>query len=632
MSLLKKKQQPDTIRFGNGNLESNLIKAGMRSYLDLLMPSAIAASQSDCIVIDGTYMSFLLCLSYPYSVSGAWLDDIINAGEGIEISMFAFPQPKNEIIRDITSLIGFTKYKMDQGENQEDSAIQENALSHSLYMKRALSEGEDFWYMHNIIRISADNKDKLLTRIKTVESILAGKDIFYQRTDFRQVEAFLSALPFCDLQHTFKGQTARNVLTSGLSSTYPYISYELSDPEGVFVGINDHNGSSVMLNIFDTSKYSNANMVLLGTSGAGKTTTIQLLARRMRLQNVPIMMICPFKGFEYRRMCESLGGNFIRFAPGSKHRINVMDIRPTSGEGNTDESLLAAKLQKLQISFSLMFPGISQLYQHRLDKRLIEVYAAKGITNDNSSIYKNNRAEGRISFKPELKEMPILEDLYEVIKDDEDLKDISEKLESYISGSLSFFNGHTNVNLDNDYTVADISDMQENVIPLAMFTVLDIFWDKIKSDITQKKCLILDEAWKLMGAGGNIQTAKFVLELFKTIRGFGGSAVAATQDIADFMSLEGGKYGRGIINNAKIKIVLQLEDFEVVALKDVLRLSEEEMTKLTHFQRGEGLLYAGGNHVTIKFKRSEMEKRLTSTDRAEMLEYMNEGKIEAEKG
>ncbi len=626
MKKLRNRKEPENISFGSS--ESNLIAAGRRSYMDMLMPSGIDATYSDCVVIDGTYFAFVLCLEYPYTVSGAWLDDLINAGEGIEPCMYAFPQSKTEIIRDITSLIGFTKYKMEKGgDNQEDSDIQENALSHSRYMKKKLSEGEEFWYMHNIIRVSADSKDKLLSRVKNVESILAGKDIMYKRADFRQIEAFISCMPFCDLHHSFKEQTARNILTSGLSSTYPYISYELSDPSGVYMGNNDHNGSSVMLNIFDSKKYSNANMVVLGSSGYGKTTTLQMLARRMRLQNIPIMMICPFKGFEYRAMCESLGGNFIRFAPGSKQTVNIMDIRPSSGEGHKDESLLAAKLQKLQIFFSLMIPDITQQQQHRLDKRLMEVYSIKaGITMDNNSIYVPTEPGEHISFKPALKKMPILEDVYETIKEDPVLKDIAEKLESFIFGSLSFFNGQTNLDLDNDYTVADISDIPKNLIPLAMFTVLDIFWDKIKADLTQRKCLILDEVWKLIGIGGNALSAEFVLELVKTIRGFAGSVIAATQDITDFMALDNGKYGRGIINNSSIKIVLHLEEFEVMTLKDVLRLSEEEMTKLTHFQRGEGLLYAGGTHVTIKFKRSEMEKRLTSTDRAERLEMKNKQK------
>jgi type IV secretory pathway VirB4 component len=346
----------------------------------------------------------------------------------------------------------------------------------------------------------------------------------------------------------------------------------------------------------------------------------------MRLQGIPIMLICPLKGFEYKALCDHVGGKFIRIAPGSKHSINILDIRPTSGEGNEDESLLAAKMQKLQIFFSLMFPSMTHKERHLLDDKLLQVYASKGITNDNSSIYLADSNELSFSFKPKLKEMPILGDLYELIKDDPELDGIAIGLKQYVTGSLSFFNALTNVDLENDYIVADISDMQGEVIPLAMFLTLDIFWDRIKKNRAQKKCIVLDEAWALMGAGGNQLTAKFVLEMFKTIRGYGGSAIAATQDISDFLALEGGKYGKGIINNAKLKIILQLEDDEVAALSNVLSLSEEEAVEITKFAQGHGLLYAGNNHVAISFLASDMEKELITTDRNEILLFKQKRK------
>lgn len=636
----KKEKRPDTGKSKEQHflakpeeLAHNRIKKGMRTYLDLVVPSGIDPTNPDCIGIDGAYMGFLVLLNYPTHVPGAWLDDIINAGEGVELSLYAFPQNKTEIIRDITNYMGYTRHYMTKGDTQQDTEVQENALTHSKYMKKGLADGEDFWFMHGIIRVVAETREILANRMGDVESILAGKDIFYQRTDFRHVEAFLSTMPWCDLKETFVDQSAKNVLTSGLSSTFPFISYELSDPEGVFMGLNAHNNSALMLNIFDTSKYSNANMTLFGSSGYGKTTLLQMLARRMRLQNIPIMMICPFKGFEYREMCDSLGGKFIRIAPGSKSRINMLEIRPQSHAVKTDsgqeESWLAKKLQNLQIYFSLMFPGITQSEQHRLERILLSVYQIKGITMENASLYVTQEASEQLLFKPVLKEMPILGDLLAAIQEEPGLKDIAEKLESYVTGSLSFFNGQTNVDLSNGYIVADISDIRKDIIPLAMFTAMDIFWDKIKEDITKRKVLILDEVWKVMGAGANTLTAEYVLELYKTIRGFGGSAIAATQDVTDYMALEDGKFGRGIINNAQIKIILHLEEFEILMLKDVLRLSKEEISQLQNFGRGEGLLYAGGTHVTVKFERSELEKKLTSTDRRERLEYMKEKEKEA---
>lgn len=623
------KQQTSHINFSEqeNQYQSPLTK-GVRTYTDLVYPSGVDGTMADAVLIDGCYTACLICMDFPYSVGGAWLDDLINAGEGIEISLYHFPQNKTQMIRDITTQIGFTKHKIvTGGDNQTDGEIQQNAYAHAMHIKKMLAAGDDLWFMHLLIRISAFTKEDLNWRIKLVESLLAGKDIFYQRTDFRQMEAYVSTMPFCEINPTFKEQTERNILSSSLCATYPFVSYELSDPEGVFMGLNEHNGSAVMLDIFNTKKYANANMVVLGTSGSGKTFTTQMLAYRMRLQKIPIMMICPLKGFEYKKLCENVNGNYIRIAPGSKQTINILDIRPTSGEGNHEESLLAAKLQKLQIFFSLMFPEITHKERQLLDERFLAIYAKRGITSANASIYKEKQDTGRISFRPALKDMPILGDLLDEIADVAELQDIAIKLKPYVSGSLEFFNGQTNVDLNNNYVVADISDMQGDAIPLAMFMVLDCFWDRIKQDITQKKCLVLDEAWRLIGAGGNRLTAEFVLQVFKIIRGYGGSAIAATQDISDFLSLEDGKYGRGIINNAKLKMVLQLEDFEANSLKDVLGLSQEEMSRITHFQRGHGLLYAGNNHVAIDFKASDSEKRLITTDRAEIIKFREEANL-----
>lgn len=200
-------------------------------------------------------------------------------------------------------------------------------------------------------------------------------------------------------------------------ATYPFVSYELSDPEGVFMGLNAHNGSAVMLDIFNTKKYSNANMVVLGTSGSGKTFTTQMLAYRMRLQKIPIMMICPLKGFEYKRLCENVNGKYIRIAPGSKHTINILDIRASSGEGNQDESLLAAKPRNFRFSF-LMFPEITHKERQLMDERFLAVYAKRGITSDNASIYKPKTDSGRFPSGQPWKDMPTLGDLYEEISED----------------------------------------------------------------------------------------------------------------------------------------------------------------------------------------------------------------------
>lgn len=604
--------------------EDNRYKGSLNNYVDLIYPSGIDVMAPNYINIDGAYIASLLCYNFPYSVRQCFFDEIINFTEGVELMIRQEPANKSETIKDITHYLGYTKYKLKQGENQIDSGLQENAYSHSVYMKKRLAEGDEFWYMNVSIKITADSPEKLENKIRLVEGILAGKDIFYKRADYRQLEAFISTLPIEKMDKRIKEQTEKNILSSGLCSLYPFTSSSLSDPEGMFVGLNENDNSQVIIDIFNTENYANANMILCGGSGSGKTFTTQMLAGRFRMQKIPVMMICPLKGHEYEELCENVGGNFIRFAAGAKHKINILGIRPTKSLDNKGESLLAVKLQKMQIFFSLMFPDITERELKLFDAPLAKVYEKKGITMDNASLYINTNNDGKISLSPKLKEMPILSDVKEEIKGIPELTKYAEEMEPFITGSLSFFNGQTNVDLDNLYTVADISSIEKNNIALAMFVVLDIFWDNIKRARTQRKVIVLDELWKLIGTAGNVQAAEFVLEIWKTIRGYGGAAIGATQDISDFMMLENGKYGKGIISASKIKIVLQLEDQEAEAMANVLKLSEEELTRVTKFKKGHGLLYAGSNHLAVNFMPFESEKRLITTDRKEILKYKEE--------
>jgi GTPase SAR1 family protein len=583
-------------------------------YLDLCYPIALDATHMDRIVCGDSHVSCYLITNYPYVVSAAWLSDVVSAGEGIELSLFFFPQNKAAVIKELTHYLGYTKYKLGKGETQADSADHESAYSHSIYIRKQLAEGDELWHLHIMLRVYAKDTEELHQRCVHLETTLAGKDLFFTKLNLRHAEAFVSSLPLCKLAETFKENSARNVLASDLASIYPFVAYELSDPEGVFFGINLFNQSPVILDIFNSRKYNNANMVVLGSSGSGKTYSTQVLAHRLFLQNIPLFMICPLKGFEYKRMCENLGGQFIRIAPGSKHTINIMDIRLSTND-NAGESLLAAKLQKLQIFFSLMFPGTGQKTMQILDDVFLAVYAKYGITKENETVFEPVQG---VSFKPKLRPMPLLGDVYDELQKRPDTKELAILLKPYVSGSLNYFNGRTNVDLDSGYVVADISDVSGDSIALAMFMALDMFWDRIKEDPAQKKAIILDEVWRLIGAGGNALTATYVLEIFKTIRGFGGAGIAATQDIKDFLALDGGKYGRGIINSSSLKLILKVEDYESEDITGILRLSEEEQRRITKANRGQGLLLAASNHVALHVAASQDEHRLITTDRKDL--------------
>ena len=287
-----------------------------------------------------------------------------------------------------------------------------------------------------------------------------------------------------------------------------------------------------------------------------------------------------------------------------------------------DTSALAAKIQKLHIFFSLLIPDMTHEERQLLDEALIKTYALKGITHKNESLIDPEHPD-------RYKEMPVLEDVYNILVKSEDTKRLAHILNRLVHGSASSFNQHTNVDLTNKYTVLDISELTGDLLTVGMFVALDYVWDKAKENRTEEKAVFVDEVWQLIGAASNRLAAEFVLEIAKVIRAYSGAGIFATQDLNDFFALDDGKYGKGIINNCKTKIVLNMEDEEAQRVKNILRLSETEVMNITHFQRGNGLISTNNNNITVEFKASNLEKELITTDRQELLELLERQKQKA---
>ena len=378
------------------------------------------------------------------------------------------------------------------------------------------------------------------------------------------------------------------------------------------------------MNNFDSRKYKNANIAILGTTGAGKTYTLQCMALRMRSQKKQVFIIAPDKGHEFKRACDGIGGQYVKISAGSSQNINVMEIRKKDDEasllidGDSKVAILTNKIQQLHTFFTLLIRDITNEERQLLDEALVETYAEFGITIDNDSLIDPQNPS-------KYKQMPILGDLHRHLYN---LGPRAERLYNilsrYVTGSASSFNGHTNVNLDNQYIVFDISDLTEEMLPIGMFIVVDYVWDKVREDRTKEKAIFLDELWTLIGANASEEAAKFVLRIFKVIRAYGGSAIASTQDLNDFFALKDGVYEKGIINNSKIKMVLQLEQEEALRVSETLNLSESEVQQITHFQKGESLLTANSNHILIKFKSSKHEHDLVTTDREDLAKQVEE--------
>ena len=280
-------------------------------------------------------------------------------------------------------------------------------------------------------------------------------------------------------------------------------------------------------------------------------------------------------------------------------------------------SILAKKIQQLHIFFSLLIPDMSHEEKQLLDETLIRTYALKGITHDNESLIDPDDPS-------QYREMPLLEDVYNLLIQSPETKRLGNILNRLVHGSAKTFNQPTNVDLSNPYTVLDISELTGDLLVVGMFVALDYVWDKAKEDRTKEKAIFIDEIWQLIGASSNTMAAEFCLEIFKIIRGYGGAAIAATQDLTDFFALEGGKYGKGIINNAKTKIILNLEDDEAMRVQDALKLTDAEISNITRFERGNGLISTNNNHITVEFKASKLEKQLITTDRYELSQILKE--------
>lgn len=416
------------------------------------------------------------------------------------------------------------------------------------------------------------------------------------------------------------------MLTLGAASCYPFTSYELCDDTGILLGINKHNNSLVIADLFNSQIYKNANMAILGTSGSGKSFTLQLFALRLRRKNIQVFILAPLKGHEFYRAARNIGGEIIQISPSSPHCINVMEIRPVDtaaaellDEAVIEKSLLTAKIQRLHIFFALLIPDMTHEERQLLDEAMIKTYASFGITHENTSLVDEACPE---RFRP----MPKLGDLHQELLKSPQTRRLANILNRLVHGSASTFNQDTNVNLDNKYTVLDISELTGDLLTVGMFVALDFVWDKAKQDRTKEKAIFIDETWQLIGASSNKLAAEYVLEIFKIVRGYGGSAICATQDLDDFFALEGGKYGRGIVNNAKTKIILNLEDEEAQRVQELLHLSEAETLAITHFERGNGLISTNNNNVTVEFKASELEKELITTDRRELQQLLEKKK------
>ena len=608
--VIKKQPLLKRLLLGAERPDLSELEAGSTTILDILSPTAIDTKSRDYIVVDGVFHAYLYITGYGYSttVGSCWLSPLVEAGEGVNVSFSFTRQNREKILSKIAQTTMLNRSRMrDVGDTRQDYEELDSAITSGLYLKDVMNrQGEDFYYMHTFIEVVADDPDTLEQRVTAVEKLCVSVDMIARRCDYANEQGFLSALPLVALDADIERKSRRNALTTGVAAAFPFVSYEHSDRNGIFLGLNLYNKSPVFLDPYDDYKYTNGNWWIGGNSGAGKSVTLQCLAGRLREQGKRVVCVIPKKGHEFRPNCEQLGGLYLRLSPSSRDCPNIMAIRRRTLDAYAgiqelaarDDSVLADKISRLIIWYSLQKKDLTEEDKNYLDTSLVECYDRYGITFDNASVVDENGV---------FKEMPIIPDWYNVLLEKPETKHLAVVLTRYVTGSAAAMGRRNHISIDNKYIVLDTSGMPDDLILPGIYWAIDVANDIIMNAGGELSALIADELWSLVGAGSNPLAAAYVQEMVKTIRGLGGIAITSTQGMQDLFSLEGGKYGKGILDSSRIKFVMQMEEQEARLIQQILNLSEEEVRQITRFRRGEGLLCIGYNHVPVAFHVTEKE-------------------------
>jgi type IV secretory pathway VirB4 component len=560
---------------------SKFLGTGMVDVKDVIAPAAMRV-EFDYLQIGETYFRTLLVAGYPRFIGANWLSPLINFDHTLDLSFYYYPVETRGIVGDLRRKIAEMEATIDsdlQAGRVLDPAIRAS-LEDAQELQEQLATGiERFFQFSFYIKIPANSLEELNTITKQVEATAGSLLVITKHATLQQEQGFQTVLPyFYD-----KLFSIRNMDTISLATTFPFTSSELTADEGILYGINEHNGSLV---IFDRFTLENANSIVLAKSGAGKSYLVKLESLRSLMFGTEVIVIDPED--EYKDLAKLIGGEYIKFAQNEPAKINPFDLSGVYEEG---ENELGLKILTLHALFRIMLGDLTPTEDAILDRALITTYKLKGITPDPAT---------------QTKEPPILADLSNVLQNmaEPSARDMAQRLEKFIKGSLSgIFDQPSTVNLNNSYTVFSIIELEDELRPIAMFIVLDYIWTRIKRD-RKKRLLIVDEAWYLMKYQ---DSASFMYSIAKRARKYNLGLTTITQDVEDFLSSD---YGKTIVTNSSIQILLKQSPAAIDKIVDVFYLSEGEKNLMLSADIGEGLFFVGPNHVAIRIQASPDEHAL----------------------
>ena len=571
---------------------------GLVSTKDIIAPGALEVD-TDFIRIGSKYYRTVFTTINRRFVEINWLSSLINFDASQTVSMYIYPSDGKEILDDlrrkITEMEAELTTDIQRGRivNPSTQAKLEDAMN----LQADLVKGEErFFQMGLYITLSADNKDNLDRITKNLESAMGALMVLTKKTGYQAEDAFITTLPL----GIDRLNLTRNMDTTSLATTFPFVSSDLSDDKGIMYGINEHNGSLI---IFDRFSMQNYNSVVFATAGAGKSYLIKLEALRSLMMGTEIIVIDPEN--EYKDLCEAVGGQYVAFGYGEASKINPFDLSLITEEG---ENALNSKMLTLHKLFKIMLGEMDPVEESILDRAMVDAYKMKGVTPDPES---------------QSKEAPLIEDLYKSLVGMEDQKaaGLAARLEKYIKGSFAgIFNQKTTVNLNNEFVVFGVRNLEESLRPIAMHIILDYIWTTVKKEL-RKRILVVDEAWYLMQYP---DSAAFLRGIVKRGRKYYLGVTTITQDVDDFLQTP---YGKEIVTNSAIQILLKQHSAAIDQVGEVFYLSEGEKQLLLSADKGEGIFFAGQNHVAIRVVASEDEHKLITSNPEEIMKMKQQVKL-----
>lgn len=564
---------------------------GLLDIKDIIAPAAIEVNFSN-LAIGSKYFRSYFAVNYPRIVTPSWLEPLINFEYPIDISTFYYPRETGAILKILRRKIAEMQATMNlqvQSGKQADPIVRKQ-LEDALQLQDSLAAGTEKYFQYALyMTVHADTLEELEKVSKTLESTMASIGVIIKVATLQQEECFQSCIPY----GLDKIRQLYNFDTTAIAMTFPFVSSELTQERGVLYGINLHNSSLV---IFDRFSLPNANSVVLAASGAGKSYAVKLEAVRSLMLGVDVIIIDPEKEFD--RLCAAVGGEYISFSQDGSQKLNPFAL---SGMAAQDEDELRFKILTLSGLIRMMLGGtVTPEEAAILDRALILTYKEKGITPDPAT-HRN--------------EPPLLEDLYKILAAmaEEEAHSMARRLEKYLKGSAAgVFDRRSTVDVYNTFTVFSIRDLTDELRPMAMYTMLDFIWTKVKKD-KRKRLLIIDEAWLMMQYD---DASRFVYAIAKRARKYGLGLTTITQDVDDFLTSD---YGKAIVNNASMQILLKQSPSTIDKLQQVFYLTEGEKSFLLSAGIGQGIFFAGSNHVAIQVVASESEHTLITTNPNELM-------------